>query len=164
MPLAVGSVVASPLLLVMELTFLALFQALQTTDVAAAFGLAWICAKVYLADRYPRENILDFLPYLAALLITLGLICRQGTDPVTAIPVLSLLWHMVMIWESMRLNMVYQSGRLTLLNTGLFILAVGLVARVQFLNGWPVQDLLIVVLLAPLPLLRVVLVGYIVSA
>ena len=156
MPLAVGSVVASPLLLVMELTFLALFQALQTTqttDVAAVFGVAWICAEAYLAYRYPRENRLDYLPGIAALLITVLLLIylrRQGTDLVTAIPVLSLLWDMVMILESMRVNMVHQSRPLTWLNAGLFILAVGLVARVQFLNGWPVQDLLIVVLLAPL--------------
>ncbi|CAE7269763.1 unnamed protein product [Symbiodinium natans] len=96
MPLAVGSVVACPLLLVMELTFLALFLALQTTDVAAV-------------------------------------LVQHGFAQ--SIPVLSLLWDMVMILESMRVNMVYQSGRLTLLNAGLFILAVGLVTGLQVLNG-----------------------------
>mmetsp|Transcript_22489 Transcript_22489/g.52994 ORF Transcript_22489/g.52994 Transcript_22489/m.52994 type:complete len:489 (-) Transcript_22489:241-1707(-) len=150
LPLAVGSIAAGPLLLVLEVIFVALFHLLQYQQppLAMLVGLGWVSMEIYLTWRYMcsyGDACGMLVGAVCTMLLWIVIAATDASDSSYArsIPVLSLIWDVCMVGEAMRANMVFHNGGLTLLNLVLVVMAVVWVTRLQLVNGWPVQDLLL---------------------
>ncbi|CAE7942920.1 unnamed protein product, partial [Symbiodinium sp. KB8] len=152
LPLAVGSVIAGPTLLVLEVTFVAFFHNLQHHQPCAAMlvGIAWVAAEIYLTWRYVYSYDLRLTSGIVvgpvSTVLVWIVICSTGASDSAfagSIPVLSLVWDMCLVAEALTVNMVFQSPALALVNLLLVAVAIITVAYLQWIDGWPVQDLLV---------------------
>ncbi|CAE7494995.1 unnamed protein product [Symbiodinium sp. CCMP2592] len=152
LPFAVGSVIAGPTLLVLEVTFVALFHHLQHQQpcMAMLVGIAWVATEIYLTWRYVYSYRLKptsgtVVGSVSTLLVWIVICATGASDSAFAgsIPVLSLVWDMCMVAEALTVNMVFRNTALTVVNLMLIAVAIVIVAYLQWIDGWPVQDLLV---------------------
>ena len=163
LPLAVGSIAAGPVLLILEVSFIFAYGWLLQREpwAAVGFGLLWIAAEVFLTSRY--GELADNLGMNVgiwgsfAIAIIIGLLSPSaeylgGLEP--AIPMISLLWDSCMVLEAWKVNKVSDTDSLLVLNV-LFVLAACIVSVfLQWWFGWPVNDLLVVLLVLAFMRLR----------
>ena len=151
------------MLLILEISFITAYGWLLQSEpwAAVGFGLLWIAAEVFLTSRY--EQLADNLGVnvgiwgFFAIAIIIGLLSPSkeylgGLGP--AIPMISLLWDSCMVLEAWKVNKVYDAYSLLVLNV-LFVLAACIVSAFrQWWFGWPVNDLLVVLLVLAIMRLR----------
>lgn len=144
LPRAVGSVVAGPLMLTLEVIFMAVFSGLEQVhaSLAVSVGVLWILAEMRATYMYEHSDGF-WSGVLATILILIYAMFDEGHHLVVTIPVLSLLWDVCMVKEAMLVNKVYESHWLMLLNAICVLLALGVVCLLQVRRGWPVVDLVI---------------------
>ena len=117
LPRAVGSVAAGPLMLTLEVLFMAVFSGLEQVhaSLAVAVGVLWILAEMRATYMYEHSDGF-WNGTLATVLILIYAMFDEGHHLALTIPVLSLLWDLCMVKEAMLVNKVYESRWLMLLN------------------------------------------------
>ena len=123
LPRAVGSVAAGPLMLTLEVIFMAVFSGLEQVhaSLAVAVGVLWILAEMRATYMYEHSDGF-WNGTLATVLILIYAMFDERHHLALTIPVLSLLWDLCMVKEAMLVNKVYESRRLVLLNATGFLL------------------------------------------
>ena len=150
LPLAVGSIAAVPVLLALEVIFVAAFQALLCWQrgFATLVGLSWVAVEIHHTWRYAYYNV---RPTSGVVIGGICTMCVWGAAAMKAeansaytdsLLTLSLIWDSCMVAEALIVNMVYRDHRLQVLNLASIVLGYASVAVLQWLNGWPVQDLI----------------------
>ena len=140
LPWTIGSLVAGPLLLLVELSFLGIYLGLSHVlpALAIAFGLFWFGVLVLFSRLYYHRSREGTFPFEAALggVILLGvLILDRSLTVANGLPFVTLVRDVVVVFQSMRHTKVYRSPALIVWNCATTLLALVLASSAQTYYG-----------------------------
>ena len=139
LPTAIGCIVAGPLLLVVELSFLAFYLFLQhlLPVISVVFGVMWFSLLVWFSVLYiTRAPRLVPWELIVGGSILLGIpVFDRSASLAASLPFITLVWDLVVVYQSMRQTKVFESGFLMVWNFGTTLVSVGLASVVQTCYG-----------------------------
>ncbi|CAE7674029.1 unnamed protein product [Symbiodinium sp. CCMP2456] len=139
LPTAIGAVVAGPLLLVVELCFLGFYLFLRhlLPVISVVFGVMWFSLLVWFSVLYiKRAQRLFSWEVIVGGSMVLGIpVFDKSASLAAALPFITLVWDLVVVYQSMRQTKVFESGFLIVWNFGATLVSVGLASVVQTCYG-----------------------------
>ena len=129
LPFTIGSLVAGPLLDIVELSFLGIYLGLQhiTPVVSLVFGTLWFALLVWFSWLYGHRAPKGTFPWEVVIgaCILLGVpFFDRSASLAGGLPFITLAWDLVVVCQSMRQTKVFESPFLMVWNFGMTVVSV----------------------------------------
>lgn len=145
LPWNIGALVAGPVMLFMEVVFIAVFSRLSQLRMpvlTCCFALSWIAVEVCFAFVYALRTNSGLFAVLGATILTFLWVVFPSTSVLLLLPSLSLMWDLTVVMLAGTANRVHRDGGLILLNTSITALCSGACFLILWHCGWPIESFL----------------------